>query len=85
MARSFAPGCFAEFEANLRRERQREGIARAKERGVYKGRKATIDVERVRELRNGGAGTTAIAREMGISRASVYRVRKASQRSSHEF
>jgi DNA invertase Pin-like site-specific DNA recombinase len=43
-------GVFAEFETNLRRERQLEGIARAKVNGVYKGRKATIDVTRM-ELR----------------------------------
>ena len=42
---------FAEFETNLRRERQMEGIAKAKERGVYQGRKQTIDVEKVRELK----------------------------------
>jgi DNA invertase Pin-like site-specific DNA recombinase len=67
-------GVFAEFETNLRKERQMEGIAKAKERGVYQGRKATIDVERVRELREEGMGATAIAKELGIGRASVYRV-----------
>ena len=43
-------GAFAEFETNLRRERQMEGIARAKARGVYKGRKPSVDTERVRAL-----------------------------------
>lgn len=67
-------GVFAEFETNLRKERQMEGIAKAKERGVYKGRKRSIDVEQVRELKEGGMGATAIAKEMGIDRTSVYRV-----------
>jgi DNA invertase Pin-like site-specific DNA recombinase len=67
-------GVFAEFETNLRKERQMEGIAKAKERGVYKGRKATIDVEKVRELREQGIGASAIAKKLEIGRASVYRV-----------
>ena len=65
---------FSQFETTLRRERQIEGIAKAKERGVYMGRKSTIDVEKVRELKDSGMGATAIAREMGIDRTSVYRV-----------
>jgi DNA invertase Pin-like site-specific DNA recombinase len=67
-------GVFAEFETNLRRERQLEGIERAKQRGVYKGRKPSISTEKVRELKQLGMGATAIARELGIGRASVYRV-----------
>lgn len=66
-------GVFAEFETNLRRERQMEGIAKAKERGVYKGRKRSVDVEKVRALKQSGMGAAAIARELGIGRASVYR------------
>ena len=66
-------GGFGEFETNLRRERQMEGIAKAKERGVYKGRKPSVDVEKVRELKARGMGASAIAKEMGIGRASVYR------------
>src|SRR5690349_8945174 len=67
-------GVFAEFETNLRRERQLEGIALAKTRGVYRGRKPSIDVTEVRRLRNqDGLGPTAIARRLGIGRASVYR------------
>src|SRR4051812_13164747 len=67
-------GVFAEFETNLRRERQLEGIALAKTRGVYKGRKPSIDVTEVRRLHNqDGLGPTAIARRLGIGRASVYR------------
>ena len=69
-------GVFGEFETNLRKERQMEGIAKAKERGVYKGRKPSVDVERVRDLRDSGMGASAIAKEMGIGRASVYRALK---------
>lgn len=70
-------GVFAEFETNLRRERQMEGIAKAKAAGVYTGRKATIDVEEVRRLRDQeGLGATEIAQRMGIARTSVYRVLK---------
>ena len=50
-----------------------EGIAKAKEKGVYKGRKPSVDVVRVKELRDSGMGASAIAKEMGIGRASVYR------------
>ena len=67
-------GVFAEFETNLRRERQMEGIAKAKARGVYKGRKPTIDRSDVDRLRAKGLGPTAIAERLGIGRASVYRV-----------
>ena len=68
-------GVFAEFETNLRRERQMEGIKAAKERGVYKGRKRSIDVAEVRRLRiEEKLGPAAIARRLGIGRASVYRV-----------
>jgi DNA invertase Pin-like site-specific DNA recombinase len=44
-------GVFAEFETNLRRERQLEGIAKAKAAGVYKGRPPSIEVSRVREMK----------------------------------
>jgi DNA invertase Pin-like site-specific DNA recombinase len=64
-------GVFAEFETNLRRERQMEGIARAK------GRPGSIDATRVREMKAQGLGATAIARELGIGRASVYRMLEA--------
>jgi len=68
-------GVFAEFETNLRRERQLEGIAAAKGRGVYKGRKPSIDPAEVRRLREmEGLGPAAIAKRLGIGRASVYRV-----------
>jgi DNA invertase Pin-like site-specific DNA recombinase len=67
-------GVFAEFETNLRRERQLEGIAKAKAAGVYKGRPASIDAARVREMKAQGLGATEIAKELKIGRASVYRV-----------
>lgn len=66
-------GVFAEFETNLRRERQMEGIARAKAAGVYKGRKPTVDRAAVRQLRREGLGASAIAKQLKIGRASVYR------------
>jgi hypothetical protein len=53
---------FAEFETNLRRERQLEGIAKAKAAGVYKGRPASIDVTKVRELKALGMGASEIAK-----------------------
>ena len=68
-------GVFAEFETNLRRERQLEGIKAAKAKGVYKGRKPTIDAAELRRLRDEEKlGPAAIARQLGIGRASVYRV-----------
>ena len=65
-------GVFAEFETNLRKERQMEGIEKAKEKGVYKGRKPSIDVNAVKELKEKGMGASAIAKELEIGRASVY-------------
>jgi len=67
-------GVFAEFETNLRKERQLEGIAKAKARGVYKGRKPEIDVARVKALKADGKGASEIAKTLNIGRASVYRV-----------
>lgn len=66
-------GVFAEFETNLRRERQLEGIAKAKAAGVYKGRRPSIDRVAVAQLRAEGLGPSAIAERLGIGRASVYR------------
>ena len=68
-------GVFAEFETNLRRERQMEGIAAAKANGVYKGRPATIDPAEIRRLHDEEKlGPAAIARQLGVARSSVYRV-----------
>jgi DNA invertase Pin-like site-specific DNA recombinase len=66
-------GVFAEFETNLRKERQMEGIAKAKAAGVYKGRPPSIDCDKVRELKAEGWRPSQIAQKLGISRASVYR------------
>jgi DNA invertase Pin-like site-specific DNA recombinase len=70
-------GVFAEFETNLRRERQIEGIAKAKAAGVYKGRPATIEADKIKALQADGLGATAIAERLKIGRASVYRVMKS--------
>jgi DNA invertase Pin-like site-specific DNA recombinase len=66
-------GVFAEFETNLRRERQLEGIAKAKAAGVYKGRPASIDTDQVRRLKADGMRPSDIAKTLNIGRASVYR------------
>ena len=68
-------GAVAEFERSLILERQREGIQIAKCEGKYKGRKPSLTTDRVVELqRRAGAGEkkTALAREFGISRETVY-------------
>lgn len=70
-------GAFAEFETEIRKERQRDGIDKAKADGRYKGRPKSIDAARVAELRAEGIGATEIARQLGVGRASVYRVLKA--------
>jgi DNA invertase Pin-like site-specific DNA recombinase len=67
-------GVFAEFETNLRRERQLEGIAKAKAAGVYKGRPPSIEASQVRELKAQGMRPVNIAKALKIGRASVYRV-----------
>ncbi len=66
-------GMVGQLERDFLRERQRAGIDAAKGRGVYKGRKASVPVMRIRELRDAGFGPTAIARELGVSRMSVHR------------
>lgn len=66
---------FAEFDRTLTRERQREGIALAKQRGVYRGRKRSLSAEQVADLCRraaGGQAKTALATEFGISRQTVY-------------
>jgi hypothetical protein len=67
-------GVFAEFETSLRRERQMEGIRKAKAAGVYKGRPHTIDADAIQALKAEGLGVAEIARCLKISRASVYRL-----------
>lgn len=58
---------------SIRKERQREGIDRAKVAGIYRGRKATIDPKAVQTLRSQGVSPTEIAKQLKIGRASVYR------------
>ena len=66
-------GVFAECETGLRRERQMEGIARAKREGRYKGRKRLSVAEDAARLTASGKGPTAIAMELGIGVATVHR------------
>lgn len=73
-------GAFAEFERALIRERQREGISLAKQRGVYRGRKKTLSDSRLEELRRrveAREPKAALAREFGISRATLYEYLRA--------
>ena len=68
-------GAFAEFERALIRERQREGIAIAKQRGAYRGRKKSLSDDKVAELKQRvahGEQKAAIARDLGISRETLY-------------
>jgi DNA invertase Pin-like site-specific DNA recombinase len=68
-------GAFAEFERALIRERQREGIALAKQRGVYRGRKKSLNREQRAELKRrieAGESKTQVAREFGVSRETLY-------------
>ncbi len=67
---------FSEFETNLRKERQMDGIKIAKEQGKFKGRVAKIDVKKIESLKAEGLGATEIANQMGIDRTSVYRLLK---------
>lgn len=66
-------GVFAQFETAIRRERQMEGIAKAKAAGVYKGRKPSVPVDAIRQLRADGVRPSDIAKRLGVARASVYR------------
>ena len=69
-------GAFAQFERELIRQRQTEGIAAAKKRGAYKGRPRSLESDQIRSVRNAAlAGTpkAQIAREHGISRSTLYR------------
>ena len=68
-------GVFAEFETSLRAERQAEGIAAAKQRGTYRGRPPTIDRDAIKDRLTRGVSPTQIARDMGISRGTVYKAR----------
>lgn len=69
-------GAFAEFERSIIKQRQAEGIAKAKAKGVYKGRKKQIDENLIVELTAQGNSQNQIAEIMGITRMSVYRCLK---------
>ena len=73
-------GAVGQFERELIRERQREGIALAKQRGVYRGRRRALSPERIAELRAraaGGEKKARLAREFGISRETLYQYLRA--------
>ena len=73
-------GAFAEFERALIRDRQREGIALAKQRGAYRGRKPALNQAQIAQLTEraaAGDAQTALAREFGISRETVYQYLRA--------
>lgn len=68
-------GAFAEFERSLIKERQREGIELAKKRGAYKGRKKSLSVTQIKEIKgrvSSGEAKASLAREFGISRETLY-------------
>jgi hypothetical protein len=71
MIHSIRPGSW-----NHRKELQKIGVAKAKAKGVYKGGTVRINVDEIKRLKSVGLGATAIAREMGIHRDSVYRLLK---------
>lgn len=68
-------GAFAEFERQLLKERQREGIEAARKRGIHKGRKKVLTLAQIEQLRarvQAGEKKAALARELGISRETLY-------------
>lgn len=72
-------GAFAEFERSMIKRRQAEGIALAKERGVYKGRKRTTTDEQIHEMKSlmdTGVSLSVAARKVGISRSTAYKYLK---------
>ncbi|MDR9775025.1 recombinase family protein [Rhizobium hidalgonense] len=73
-------GAMAEFERSIMLVRQREGIAAAKEAGKYKGRAPTARrrENEIRALKAAGVGASEIARQLGVGRASVYRILSSS-------
>ncbi|WP_429016488.1 recombinase family protein [Aeromonas veronii] len=71
-------GAFAEFELELRKERQMDGIAKAKEQGKHLGRPKELDEEKVKErLKVGDLSPAGVAKELGIGRSTAYRIAKA--------
>jgi DNA invertase Pin-like site-specific DNA recombinase len=81
-------GAFAEFERALLRERQREGIALAKQRGAYRGRKRSLNQEQIGEVQRriaAGEQKARVARDMGISRETVYQYLRLSTPAPREL
>jgi DNA invertase Pin-like site-specific DNA recombinase len=64
----------AEMERRFIRDRQQAGIEAAKAKGIYRGRKPSLPVDKVRAMHAAGQGPSAIAKALGISRMSVHRV-----------
>ena len=74
-------GAFAEFERSLLKERQREGITLAKQRGAYRGRKRSLNTEQASEMKSrieAGEQKSKVARDMNISRETVYQYLRSS-------
>jgi len=69
-------GSFYEFEREMIRERQREGIAKAKERGVYKGRKASVDAEAIKKELEAGTSIRKTAEKLKVATSTVQRIKK---------
>lgn len=67
-------GAIAEFETDLRKERQLEGIAKAKQEGRYKGRPVTVDGEAIRAALAAGDKPMAVAKRFNVARSTVYRM-----------
>lgn len=81
-------GAVADFERSLILERQREGIALAKSKGVYKGRKLSLRDEQIEEMLaklNSGTKVTVVAKQLGICRETVYQYKKRSEEVSHKM
>ncbi|QIJ74609.1 recombinase family protein [Methylobacterium sp. NI91] len=74
-------GMVAEMERRFIKERQREGIAEAKAKGVYKGGTRRVDRKRVLAMREAGNGPAAIAKALGCSRMQVYRILESNKAS----
>ena len=70
-------GMVAQMERRFIKERQRDGIVRAKAAGVYREGKRQLDHEQIKKMKAGGMGAAAIAKEVGCSRMQVYRVCQA--------
>ncbi|WDR00859.1 recombinase family protein [Devosia sp. J2-20] len=67
-------GAIAEFETDLRKDRQLEGIAKAKSEGRYKGRPVTVDAKAIREALAAGEKPVKVAKRFNVARSTVYRV-----------